>query len=63
MLNGQAFHTYLLAFWGTPIGELWDLEALAETCHRLGRYSFFLTSIPLNVPGGVASPPNAIAVF
>lgn len=58
-----AFHQYLLAMWGTPIGELWDLEMLAETCEKLGRYSFFLTSIPLNVPGGVASPPNAVAVF
>lgn len=58
-----AFHNYALALWGTPIGELWDLEALSETCKRLGRYSFFFTSIPLNVPGGVASPPNALAIF
>ncbi|TVY14778.1 hypothetical protein LARI1_G007478 [Lachnellula arida] len=61
--NTLSFHTYLLAFWGTPIGELWDLENLAEICHKLGRYSFFLSSVPLNVPGGVASPPNAVAVF
>ncbi|EXJ90146.1 hypothetical protein A1O3_03215 [Capronia epimyces CBS 606.96] len=58
-----SFHQHLLALWGTPIGELWDLEQLAATCARLNRYSFFLTSVPLNVPGGVASPPNAVAVF
>ncbi|MCJ1301260.1 hypothetical protein MMC08_004059 [Hypocenomyce scalaris] len=58
-----SFHQSLLPLWGTPIGELWDLEKLAETCARLKRYSFFLTSVPLNVPGGVASPPNAVAVF
>lgn len=61
--NSPSFHQFLLALWGTPIGEFWDLEGLAATCAKLKRYSFFLTSIPLNVPGGVASPPNAIAIF
>ncbi|KAI4734232.1 hypothetical protein E4T50_15221 [Aureobasidium sp. EXF-12298] len=61
--SSPPFHQYLLALWGTPIGELWDLEGLARICAKLGRYSFFLSSIPLNVPGGVASPPNALAVF
>ena len=57
------FHDYFLSLWGTPIGEFWDLEKLAETCKRLGRYSFLLTSVPLNIPGGVGSPPNALAIF
>jgi len=56
-------HDHLLALWGMPIGELWDLEALAAECERQGRWSFFLTSAPLNAEGGIASPPNAIAVF
>jgi hypothetical protein len=46
-----------------PIGEMWDLERLAEECEKHQRWSFFLTSAPLNTKGGVASPPNAIAVF
>lgn len=45
------------------VGELFDLDALAKLCKELGRYSFFFTSIPLNVPGGVSSPPNAMAIF
>lgn len=45
------------------IGELFDLEELSKTCKRLERYSFFLTSMPLNMPGGVSSPPNAMAIF
>jgi hypothetical protein len=49
--------------WGMPIGEMWDLEGLAAECERQKRWSFFLTSSPLNTTGGVASPPNAIAVF
>lgn len=56
-------HDNALALWGTPLGELWDLEALAEECKRQGRWSFFVTSCPLNVSGGVASPPNALAIF
>ncbi|KAH7141878.1 putative cyclase-domain-containing protein [Dactylonectria macrodidyma] len=56
-------HDTALALWGTPLGELWDLEELAEQCKRHNRWSFFVTSCPLNVSGGVASPPNALAIF
>ncbi|THV05096.1 hypothetical protein K435DRAFT_826597 [Dendrothele bispora CBS 962.96] len=51
-------HDYLLALWGTPIGELFDLEDLAQTCKDLGRYTFFVTSSPLNILNGIASPPK-----
>ncbi|KAL3481296.1 putative cyclase-domain-containing protein [Aspergillus californicus] len=56
-------HPILLAGWGTPIGELFDLEALAEVCEKNGRWTFFITSVPLNYRGAVASPPNAMAIF
>ncbi|KAF5556451.1 hypothetical protein FPHYL_7952 [Fusarium phyllophilum] len=56
-------HEWLLVQWGTPIGELWDLEALAEECKAHNRWSFFLASAPLRVVGGCASPPNAIAIL
>ncbi|KAI1472423.1 uncharacterized protein F4812DRAFT_464534 [Daldinia caldariorum] len=56
-------HDVLLAGWGMPIGELFDLERLAEICEELNRWSFFFTSMPLNMPGGVSSPPNAQAIF
>lgn len=58
----EMLHPYLLAFFGMPIGEMWDLEALAEDCAADKRYTFFLTSAPLNIPGGVGSPPNALAI-
>ncbi|KAK5107408.1 hypothetical protein LTR62_001312 [Meristemomyces frigidus] len=58
-----ALHEIMLGGWGMPIGELFDLEALAEHCEEVKRWSFFLTSEPCNVPGGVASPPNALAIF
>ena len=47
-------HDYLLPMWGTPVGELFDLESLSRMCQKLGRYSFFVTSAPLNVMGGIA---------
>ncbi|KAJ5593901.1 uncharacterized protein N7459_000109 [Penicillium hispanicum] len=56
-------HEWVLAGWGTPIGEMFDLEKLSEHCKATGRYSFFLSSMPLKVIGGVASPPNAFAIF
>ncbi|KAL2848299.1 hypothetical protein BJX68DRAFT_276340 [Aspergillus pseudodeflectus] len=56
-------HEWLLAGWGMPIGELFDLEELARVCKGLRRYTFFLASEPVNVPGAVASPPNALAFF
>jgi hypothetical protein len=56
-------HEWALTWWGTPIGEMWDLENLAAECERQKRWSFFLTSAPLHVKGGVASPPGAIAIF
>lgn len=56
-------HPILLSGWGTPIGELFDLDDLAERCARLNRWSFFITSAPLNYTGAVATPPNAIAIF
>jgi hypothetical protein len=72
-------HEVLLAGWGCPIGELFDLEALSVQCKKSNRYSFFVASEPCNVrfptlhshdkiqlttkvPGGVASPPNIIAI-
>jgi hypothetical protein len=44
------------------VGELWDLEALAEDCAADGRHTCLLVVKPLNLIGGVGSPPNATAV-
>jgi kynurenine formamidase len=58
----EFLHFHMLAFFGMPIGEMWNLEGLAEDCAADGNYDFFLTSAPLNIPGGVGSPPNALAI-
>ncbi|KAI9150710.1 putative cyclase [Paramyrothecium foliicola] len=56
-------HPILLAGWGTPIGELFDLDRLAELCRQNDKWSFMFTSAPLNYTGAVASPPNAVAIL
>ena len=55
-------HFALLPLLGIPIGELWDLDALAEDCADDGIYEGLFTSAPLRVRSGVASPPNAIVL-
>ncbi|WVR07263.1 hypothetical protein IAU60_004304 [Kwoniella sp. DSM 27419] len=56
-------HQVFLAGFGLPIGELFDLAALAKECQRLGRWTFFFSSIGLHVEGGIATPPNAQAIL
>ncbi|KAK3935722.1 putative cyclase [Diplogelasinospora grovesii] len=63
MQGGGLLHQWLLGGWGLPIGELFDLETLSKRCAEMKRWTFFLSSVPLKVPGGVASPPNAVAIF
>ena len=40
-----------------------DLEVLAETCSRMGRWEFFFTLAPLRWRGATGSPANPIATF
>jgi hypothetical protein len=49
--------------WGQHIMEFLDLELLASALHALNRSSFFMTLQPLNQKGGIASPPNAMAII
>ncbi|CAE6525435.1 unnamed protein product [Rhizoctonia solani] len=56
-------HPVILSGFGCPLGEMFDLERLAEECAAAHRWSFFFTSAPLNIPGGAASPPNAITIL
>jgi kynurenine formamidase len=55
-------HIELLPLLGLPLGELWDLDRLADDCAADGVYTCLLTAAPLNVQGGVGSPANAIAL-
>jgi hypothetical protein len=61
-VDGTFLHVHFLPLLGIPLGELWELDALADDCAADDTYDAFFTSAPLNMPQGVASPPNAIAV-
>jgi hypothetical protein len=55
-------HINLITYFGMNLGEMWDVDALAADCAADGVYEFMLTSAPLNIRGGVGSPPNALAL-
>ena len=55
-------HRRLIALQGMPIGEMWDVDELAQACVGDGTYECMLVSIPLNLPDGVGSPANAYEV-
>lgn len=52
-LMPKFLHESVLAGFGIPIVEMFDLEELAEHCRDIQRYTFFLTS-EQHVSGGVA---------
>jgi kynurenine formamidase len=57
-----SLHANCLGLLGLPLGEFFDLEALAADCARDGAWAFLLTSAPLHLAEGTASPPNALAI-
>jgi kynurenine formamidase len=58
----QPLHIVLIVGMGLLMGEIFDLEALAEDCAADGRYEFLLSAAPLPITGGVGSPVNPVAI-
>jgi hypothetical protein len=55
-------HMLCLRDMGMPLGEMFDLEALAADCAADGRYSFLLSAPPLAITGGFGSPVNPMVL-
>jgi Putative cyclase len=55
-------HRMLIGQFGMALGELFALDDLAADCATDGIHEFFVASAPLNMPGGIGSPPNALAI-
>jgi kynurenine formamidase len=55
-------HFQCLPMLGIPLGEFWILDDLAADCASDGAHAFLLVSVPLNLRGGVGSPPQAVAI-
>jgi kynurenine formamidase len=58
----QPFHIVAIPNMGLLIGEMFDLDALADDCSADGRYEFLFVAPPLPFPGAVGSPVNPIAI-
>jgi kynurenine formamidase len=59
----QPLHIVLIAGMGLWVGEIWDLDPLAEACAAEGRYEFFLSANPLVVSRAVGAPLNPTAML
>jgi len=60
-VDGCSMHL-AIARLGLTIGEMFDFEALAADSAATGEYLALFTSSPLNLRGGVGSPPNAMVL-
>ncbi len=60
---GNAFHVVCLVAMGLWLIDNANLEDLARTAARLGRWEFLLTVAPLRLANVTGSPVNPIAVF
>lgn len=59
----QPFHIIAIVYMGMPLGEIFFLDRLAESCAVAGRYTFMLAAQPLPFTGAVGSPVNPIAIL
>ena len=55
-------HCVLIRDMGMMLGEMWDLEALADDCVADGHWDFHLVAPALRVTGAVGSPISPIAI-
>jgi hypothetical protein len=60
--DGGLMHQELIGKLGLPLGELWNLAPLARDSAVSGQWDCLVTIKPLNLVGGVGSPPNALAI-
>jgi kynurenine formamidase len=58
----QPLHVVLIVSAGMLVGEIFDLEKLAEDCSADGVYEFLLVAAPLPFTGAVGSPLNPLAI-
>jgi kynurenine formamidase len=58
----QPWHQVVIPHLGLMVGEMFDLDALAEDCAADGVYGFLLVAAPLPVTGAVGAPAVPIAI-
>ncbi len=58
----QPLHMILIVHAGVLVGEIFDLEGLADDCANDGVYEFMFSAPPLPITGAVGSPINPQAI-
>ncbi len=58
-----SLHRRMIPLLGMAFGEMFDFSALAPALRARGDWHFMMTAIPLNLPGGIGSPANALAIL
>ncbi len=58
-----SLHRRLIPLLGMALGEMFNLESLAQRCRSMDRWTFLFTAAPLKIPGGLGSPGNALAIL
>jgi kynurenine formamidase len=58
----QPLHQVFIPSMGLLVGEIFDLETLAEDCARDGVYEFMFVAPPIPITGAVGSPVNPFAI-
>lgn len=58
----QPLHMISLRNTGLLLGEIFQLDRLADACAEDGRYSFLFSAPPLPITGAVGSPINPLAI-
>ncbi|WP_221583326.1 cyclase family protein [Microbacterium sp. G2-8] len=59
----QPLHQVVIPNMGLTIGEMWDLDDLADACVERGSWEFLLVAPPLPITGAVGSPINPLAIL
>jgi kynurenine formamidase len=58
----QPFHIPTVVYMGLLLGEMFNLEALAEACADDSSYSMLFVAPPLAVTGTAGAPPGPVAI-
>jgi kynurenine formamidase len=58
----QPWHQVVIPHLGLYVGEMFDLDTLADKCAADGNYDCLLVAAPLAVKGGVGAPVNPVAL-
>lgn len=61
--TNQPLHIVFLVYMGLWVGEIFDLEAVAQACAEESRWDFMFSGPPLRISRAVGSPLTPLAIF